>query len=374
MSNSWGKVVFIKKRNSYAVRGQWQGKRLFFSEYHSDLGRKTCKTEQEALQLQMIISNEISQGRFNPLRYKKTKPLALRNYAEKWLEQIRSSISFGTWSDYKSSLKLHILPVLGDIFLPDIGYDDLLVLLSSIKREPKGKRNVFGCLHRLIVDARRAGHISQLPEWIEFRGTNEVVPPPVEYISTQDQMTILNHIPLQHRYIFMFMMATGCRPSEARAFRKQDIKGNHILFAKTFGRGEQLKEVKQKVVKPWPMTQEVIEILKTVPKNFTRYVFINPVTSKPYTKNINRIWNKACKQADVEPIRLNKATRHSFACGLLKAGVDLATVSRLLNHSDIRTTKRYTEFNLISLQSAAEKVTRFPEMETKVETVGNLEK
>lgn len=104
----------------------------------------------------------------------------------------------------------------------------------------------------------------------------------------------------------------GCRPSEARAFRKRDIKSNHIVFAVTFGRHEEIKEVKGKVIMPFPLTEALKELFQSMPTILGSWVFVNPETGRLCTKNFNRIFNRAAKKAKIK-ISLNNFGRHSFA-------------------------------------------------------------
>jgi site-specific recombinase XerD len=48
--------------------------------------------------------------------------------------------------------------------------------------------------------------------------------------------------------------------------------------------------------------------------------------------------------------------RHSFARGLLAAGVDLVTVARLLGHSSVATTQVYTQPSEAEVRAAVEKL------------------
>jgi len=48
--------------------------------------------------------------------------------------------------------------------------------------------------------------------------------------------------------------------------------------------------------------------------------------------------------------------RHSFATILISRGVDLYVVSRLLHHSDLRTSVIYAEAPMDSLQDAADRL------------------
>ena len=352
----WGKVVYRKDRKIYEVKGVWQGKRISLSQYPSLIGLVTCKTKEMAEQLRRSINADIDKGIFNPKRYKASKPLHLKEYSKTWLENKKPELSDATLHDYSNSLKNHIIPVLGDTFLPDINHDDLKTLLNGIQRKPKGKKNVMDCLKNLMQDAVRSGHIPQLPVWPQFKGQNKITKAAIKAIKPGDQLKILAKIPVQHRPIFMFMMATGCRPSEARAFRKIDISKTWIMFEKSFGRGEKLKNVKSEQAKPFPLTEELTEIFSEAPKNLTPFVFPNPDTGRPYTKNINRIWNKACDAAGVERINLYNATRHSFACQMLNNGVDKGTVSRLLRHSDPKMIERYADYEMETLRHSVDNV------------------
>lgn len=357
MSN-WGKVTFRKDRNLWGVNGNIQGKRVFISQYPTVLGLVRCESELMAFKLKEAINSDMDKGIFNINRYRVSKPLHLDQYSHTWLKNKEPEISDATNHDYKNSLKNHILPVLGYKFLPDINYDDLKTLLNSINREPKGKKNVMDCLKNLMQDSMKSGYITQMPTWVQYKGRNKITRAPIKSISASDQLKIISNIPLQHRPIFMFMMATGCRPSEARAFRKVDIFSAWIIFAKSFGRGEQLKNVKSEQAKPFPMTAELKQILDKAPKNLTPFIFPNPDTGRPYTKNINRIWNKACDAANVQRINLYNATRHSFACQMLNGGIDKAQVSKLLRHSDPKMIDRYADYEMDTLKESVDNVRR----------------
>jgi integrase len=362
MGNLWGKVVWRKDREHWCVRGKWQGKRVSFSEYETALGKQTCQSEVEATQLQIIISNEIAHDNFNPTRYRKSKKLHLKKYAEGWLEEIKTKIATGTWHGYESAMRLYIIPTLGGKFLPDIGHKDLKELMEAMKLlAPSTRKNYLGALHRMMVEAKRDGDISQLPPWFEFTGDDEVVPPPVKYLIVEKQVKILQAIPEHHRPIFLFMMATGCRPSEARAFRKIDIdlEQGLIWFEVTFGKKEELKPVKSKRSKPFPITQEVREVIDIAPRTvISEFLFPNPATGRHYSKAINEIWNEACDDAKMDRFPLYPSTRHSYACQLLNQGVAKEVVARLLRHADMRTIDRYADYEVATLKKDAGRVTR----------------
>jgi site-specific recombinase XerD len=55
-------------------------------------------------------------------------------------------------------------------------------------------------------------------------------------------------------------------------------------------------------------------------------------------------------------LRLYDASRHSFASQLVNAGVDLFQVSKLLGHSSVKTTERYSHASLESLRTSLQKL------------------
>ena len=344
MSN-WGSVVFNAQRNCYAVRGVWQGKRHYFSHYHSDLGPRTCETEDEAKILQMVISSEIANSTFNPLRYQKQKPLHIKKYAPRWLAEIEPNISYSTLKAYRAGVK-YIIDGLGDIFLPDLNHSHIRKWLNSIDLNIKTKKNYHGVLATMLKDAKRSGLISQVPEMVIFIGGNAIPRKKPEWIPPDAQQSILQQIPQGDRYIFEFLMITGVRPSEGRALQKCDLYQDrgYIAIRHTFAPvkgGEALKEVKQKVERNIPYYAGLKELIKRMPANLSPFVFVNPRTGKPYTKNINRdIWNPACREAGIR-ISLNAACRHSFGSRLAMQGVGMETIRDLLGHSDTNVTRKF---------------------------------
>jgi len=151
-------------------------------------------------------------------------------------------------------------------------------------------------------------------------------------------------------------MLTGCRPSEARAFRRQDIRDGYILFAVTFGRKGEIKEVKGKKVLPFPLTEALKELLNEIPVSLrSPYVFLNPNTGKPYGRDsLNRIFNRVCKKLGIK-ISLNEWGRKSFANQMLKV-MDRGMVSHLLRHQDPRMIEHYAEYQTAPIKSILDKV------------------
>jgi integrase len=317
-----------------------------------------CKTKEMAKALQYVVSRQIDQGIFRAERFKQKKPLHLKAYAESWLKK-QTHLMAATYRDYESYLRRYINPALGDIFIDDITTGMLGDFMKALPVAPKTKKNILGCIMKILRDAKIAGDITELPEKPIQRGKDKVIDPEVIWIEPEAQNAILDQLREIHRPLFMFLMLSGCRPSEARALRWVDIHAerSEIIVAKTFDYKGNLVPVKGKKILPIPMTEGLHYLFENITRNLSPYVFANPLTGRPYRRDaLDKIWRKACKKALGDVVPLYSSTRHSYASQLVNAGVDVAIVQRLLRHTDVRITKRYYEYKTSPLRISVENV------------------
>ena len=360
----WGTVSYNKQRDRWQVRGRWQGQQLYYSTYQTIIGHKACKTQIEANQLQFLISAEMEQGSFNPVRYKKTKPHHIKNYAAKWLESVKPPvIAYSTWKTYRANMQ-HVVSGLGDIYIGDLSFSAIRDWISKLDLNLSTKRNCQDVLKQMMRDAVKDRHIAQVPDFVVFKGGFEIPARIKVWIEEPEQVRVLAEIEPQDRFIFKFLQATGVRPSEARALRKRDIKRElgHILIRSTFSQvkgGEIVKSVKQKRERKIPFYAALEEFWDDIPNYInSEFVFNVSKTGEPYTQHINReFWNPACMKALGRLIPLNNAGRHSFANQLLAKGVPMEVVSALLGHSSVKiTTDNYADPNVNVMRKMVDNV------------------
>ena len=72
-------------------------------------------------------------------------------------------------------------------------------------------------------------------------------------------------------------------------------------------------------------------------------------------RSIRTAFKNACDRAGIKNLRFHDL-RHTFVTRLVLAGVDLATVSKLLGHSTIQMTMRYSHPTPEALKSAVSKL------------------
>ena len=345
---TWGHITERKARSHWCVRGKWQGRQWYFSQIPTIHGFIPCKTKDLAKILQDEISKEIERGTFNPARYSTARPLHLKEFTTEWLKRVKPTLPFSTWRGYRTYISHYINPILGDVFIPDLNYNHYLRIWVEVKKSEKYRKNILACIYTMMEDARRSGHLAQVPEKIVFQGKFKIPKKKKLWIDRPTQEAILNEIRTEDRPLFQFIFITGVRPSEARALQKADIYQDqgHITIRWTFAPvengGERLKEVKQKEERNIPFYDALIPVIGAVQTNLTPFVFVNPRTGQPYTKNINRdIWDPASKKALGYVIPLNNAGRHSWGNQMARAGLDMESIRSGLGHSTTKTTRDF---------------------------------
>lgn len=152
------------------------------------------------------------------------------------------------------------------------------------------------------------------------------------------------------RNMFLISAYTGCRHIDAEALRPSNIRGNEVIF------------IAQKTHKEarLPLKPIVADYIRNTPR-----VILSDIS-------YNKIIRKICRAAGItERVKILKAgkeveldkcaavsshtARRSFATCLYLKGVDIYTISRLLQHSDTRLTAKYICVEMRPLDDAAMK-------------------
>ena len=189
------------------------------------------------------------------------------------------------------------------------------------------------------------GHIRAIP-------AKKAMPQPIGWL-TRGEVDAMLAVPdrrtvrgrTEHA-LLMFLYNTGARVSEATQLRASDLQigrgeGRHAL-ATLHGKGGKTRQCPL-----LPETERVLEYLirgssATDPVFLSRY-------RKPYTRfGIYRLVERcAGRVSSLAGRRVTPHTlRHSIACHLLHAGVDINTVRAWLGHARIDTTNVYAEIDI----------------------------
>jgi len=141
---------------------------------------------------------------------------------------------------------------------------------------------------------------------------------------------------LKHRTFLMTLYSGGLRFSEAAHLKIHDIDSPRMQIRVASGKGS-----KERLVPLSPRLLKELRIywLKHRPTDF---LFPGKIPGKPYADTtIRKAMKEAAVKAGIRRRVYPHVLRHSYATGLLEAGVDLLTISKLLGHASFITTMVY---------------------------------
>jgi site-specific recombinase XerD len=151
---------------------------------------------------------------------------------------------------------------------------------------------------------------------------------------------------LKHRTFLMTLYAAGLRLSEAAHLRIADVDSDRMLLNVASGKGAKQRQV--------PLSPRLLEGLREYWRKYRPADFLFPgkTPHKPYAQtSIQKAIKASAKRAGISKRVHPHVLRHSWATGMLEAGVDLLTISRLLGHKSFTTTMVYLHCRRENLNS-----------------------
>lgn len=189
---------------------------------------------------------------------------------------------------------------------------------------------------------------------------------PVEYLEYDEIRAILAAVdrsnPNGRRdYVLIAtLFNTGGRVQEVLNLRPCDLQLSSPFHARLFGKGQ-----KERLCPLWPQTASLLRDLMTergLDGSSQESLFLNHCCGHLSRYGARYILAKYCDRARVVSPSLARkklhphSMRHSTAVHLLKAGVDLVTISHWLGHASVDTTNRYASVDLDTKREAISKI------------------
>ena len=155
--------------------------------------------------------------------------------------------------------------------------------------------------------------------------------------------------------IVQLMVRAGLRVGEIVNLQVNDVslserKGEVVVKA-AGGKGQ-----KERIV---PLPKEARKALKTyleVRPDEGNYLFVSRQGNPIHSRDVQRLLRAAAQKAGVTKRVTPHTLRHTYATRALRAGVDLATLSKLLGHENLTTTARYLHPNRQQVQEMVEEL------------------
>ncbi|WP_213757807.1 site-specific integrase [Delftia sp. WY8] len=154
----------------------------------------------------------------------------------------------------------------------------------------------------------------------------------------------------QFKSIVALLLLLGCRKRELLDARWEDVDLERRNWRIPMSKSGKPRNV--------PISERALEVFQALPRwKGCPYVVPNPNTKQPFG-NLYHPWDKVRKEAGMPELRMHDL-RHTFASNLVNSGQSIYVVSKLLGHSQLKTTARYSHLadeTLMSAVDAAAKV------------------
>ena len=292
-------------------------------------------------------------------------------HAEHWMRVYKFPNLRGNSIDrLETTYEVHIKPALGFLPLTQINSDDIQMLINAKAQELSYSyiKKIYEFLNGFFKYAKQRGIITTNP-------CDAVIVPKEEHVAVKTrEIDILTPKEISKFYAFnnkndnqfykhvpayLFLLNTGIRCGEAIALEWSDIdfenricriNKNFTLVKsrdKNWNAGKRQKLVSETKtaagVREIPLNDRAVEMLEQI-QNYNRkrgietpYVISTDSGAQISERSLFQSLEYALGAAEIHHIGLH-GLRHTFASTLLRKGVDIAVVSKLLGHRNVTTT------------------------------------
>lgn len=175
-------------------------------------------------------------------------------------------------------------------------------------------------------------------------------------LGSEDASQLIQCTPnLKHRTILLTLYAAGLRLSEASHLQIPDIDSKRMQLRITCGKGRKERRV--------PMSPRLLTALRDYWRvdQPPKYLFPGRAADVPLSgTTVQKACKAAAREAKLSAAISPHTLRHSFATGLLEAGVDLLTIGQLLGHKSFSTTMIYLHVRRPHLNSTPSPIDWLP--------------
>ncbi|MEO5641829.1 MAG: site-specific integrase [Bacteroidia bacterium] len=193
-----------------------------------------------------------------------------------------------------------------------------------------------------------------------------------EYLTTDEIVLLMENskkIPQQLKLAFLLSCFSGLRWSDCSR-----LKWSQVVKQNIEDKEETIIRVDQKKTKfgyYTPLGEQAIEVInerKKEAETEKHSVYVFPLLYEPNRKETNERWYAYTMKSWGLKAKLGKRLhfhlgRHSFATLAILAGADLYTVSKLLGHTDIKSTQIYAQ---VAGRLKVQAVARLPKLDVNI--------
>lgn len=288
----------------------------------------------------------------------KQEPLHYNELFDLWLKYKSVKVRSSTLAIYRSHIKAHLSPLLGDIPVDSMDEDSLNHLCfhgingrldQCGELSAKSKIDLIRTLNNILHFGFEHRYLSQ-----QIRIDSPKASRPKMKVLRETEQARLEHIlradfPKREALGIFICLYTGLRVGELCGLRWEDIDLCYgmVSVRRTVQRVSGELGAKSTVIigppksvkseREIPIPDHLIDLLCSLKKGQGNHYFLSNNEHCFEPRRMQRIFGSYLKSANIEH-RGFHCTRHTFATRWVEAGLDIKTLSEILGHTSIRVT------------------------------------
>lgn len=361
-----------RKDGTYGVKitvGKTFEGKLIRKSFYSSKSKADARLKAEEYKIKMAVAEQTGEQFIS-------KSYTFNQWADKWLNVIKDTVTDSTYNGYEVAVRLHLKPYFQNARIIDIKQIDVQQYINKISKEiPRESvmkyKNCLNAIFEMAVD----NDICYKNPCNNIKITTQIETDKKQTY-TQEQTDLILEYAKTHKYglEISILLEYGLRRGELLGLRWEDIDfGSNILHIrksvadiknKDTGKIEVIiKEPKNKYsIREVPISVEISSRLKETYPNDSIYVFPNSIgglmsphnwTNRHYKVFMEDMQQYYHKQGIDIPILNPHELRHTRATLWVNSGMNLFAVASILGHGDLKMLReRYAHSDTESIRKS----------------------
>lgn len=356
-------VYWDRTLSGFGVRVYATGSKVYVVQTRSGgrskrvtIGRHGVITAEQARQRAALIIARIKSGKMAVAAPEREgNALTVAELSERYLKEhmdVRCKPSTG--ERVRSTLRTHVIPEFGDCPIDALETEKIWALRNRLHATPGAANKALNTLSAMLTLAETWGLVPEgnnpCPQVARYKVRRR------ERFLTQAEFSRLGRVLSEAEArgevsersaaAIRLLMLTGCRCGEILRLRWDEVDLER--------RELRLRDSKTGP-RTVPLSPPAARVLADRPRvSGTPWVLPGTIAGQ-HLKTIEGPWNKVRVRAGLDDVRLHDL-RHSFASRALALGESLPVIGKLLGHSEIQTTARYSHLAEDSVMESAARI------------------
>lgn len=272
-------------------------------------------------------------------------PVSFRDYVERWLDEV-APVRYKTTAqvEYRSLLRLHVLPHFGETPLCEISVADVQQFVAHQVESGFAPRSVLNQL----VALRSVLKSAVVEGLIESNPAATAMPPRQQrreqrFLTPSELSAVLSAAPDAWKCLLAFPMYSAARKGECLALRWPQVsfERRQIAFIRSLRAGVEYTVKTPASRASVIMAEALVPLLEArrerCPDPESGYVFCRSDGRPLDDGTPGRQLRKACIKAGIEPCTFHQL-RHAAIAAVIARGAHPLVVSRFARHASVETT------------------------------------